>query len=674
MAKAKRRQAQAAPGAPASVPTHAPPFPSRDEIILTLLAAACVLLAATTRIYETDVWQHLAVGRAIWTTHAIPTLQVWSWPTYGTIDTTSSYSWLFRFLVYPWWAALGELGLLLWRWATTLAAFGLLWKAARVLGARGPWLALTLVACALVYHQRAQVRPETLAAVWLAAVLLVLEQCRAGQRGRSPWLVGLLWVWVNTHVSYVLGFLLVGIYALFDRPAASRGEPRGRGLPLWAIGIAAAAVSFVNPYGWRALWQPFAYVLQQRNEPIYRAIGELLPFDLRWNRWNGAPFLLALWPVLLVMRARQRRFDAVEAVICVAFTAQAVLSGRFLGFWALVAVPFLARGLSEWHLAHRPQARAAPAWACAAVLAVLYVGELSRRDVSFGYRIVPTSVPVRACDFIAAHGIRGRAFNSFEFGGYMLWRFWPDRGRLPFLDIHQAGSPVERQTYMEAHANRDGWLALNQRYRPDFVLTRRFGATGDSLKDFADADAAWALVFADDVAAVYVRRAGAPVGLVDRFTYHILPAGSAGLAKVRAGFADPAFRAALRADLDRQIAASPFHATASSFRATLDLTEGRLDLAEADLEEAHAVDPRIAYYAERRGAIAELKHDWRAALSWYLRQRRVGAEPDLDLRIARAYRALGDARRAARFYRGLLKGPFAAEAADSLRALGEPGP
>src|SRR5262249_40162887 len=75
MARAKRRQAKSAAGAPVAASSRVAPFSSQPEVVLTLLAAGCVLLASTTRIYETDVWQHLAVGRAMWTTHAIPTLQ-----------------------------------------------------------------------------------------------------------------------------------------------------------------------------------------------------------------------------------------------------------------------------------------------------------------------------------------------------------------------------------------------------------------------------------------------------------------------------------------------------------------------------------------------------------------------------------------------------------------------
>jgi hypothetical protein len=59
--------------------------------------------------------------------------------------------------------------------------------------------------------------------------------------------------------------------------------------------------------------------------------------------------------------------------------------------------------------------------------------------------------PVAACDFMEKHGVRGRGFNDFFLGGYMLWRFWPDRGRLPWIDIHPEDRPaLERLAYHRA--------------------------------------------------------------------------------------------------------------------------------------------------------------------------------------------------------------------------------
>src|SRR5260370_42371700 len=48
-------------------------------IAVTLVAAACVAYSVSFALYDTDMWQHLAVGRAIWTLKTIPTRQLWTW-------------------------------------------------------------------------------------------------------------------------------------------------------------------------------------------------------------------------------------------------------------------------------------------------------------------------------------------------------------------------------------------------------------------------------------------------------------------------------------------------------------------------------------------------------------------------------------------------------------------
>ena len=85
---------RAAP-APARVP--ALPLTHPATLAVALVAAACVLISVSTWIYDTDFWQHLLVGRVIWETHAVPTRQLWTWPTYGTPDVNAS--WGFRALI-----------------------------------------------------------------------------------------------------------------------------------------------------------------------------------------------------------------------------------------------------------------------------------------------------------------------------------------------------------------------------------------------------------------------------------------------------------------------------------------------------------------------------------------------------------------------------------------------
>ena len=45
--------------------------------------AACVLVSVTFVIADPDQFQHLLVGKAIWSLHRVPTTQIWTWPTDG---------------------------------------------------------------------------------------------------------------------------------------------------------------------------------------------------------------------------------------------------------------------------------------------------------------------------------------------------------------------------------------------------------------------------------------------------------------------------------------------------------------------------------------------------------------------------------------------------------------
>jgi hypothetical protein len=300
----------------------------------------------------------------------------------------------------------------------------------------------------------------------------------------------------------------------------------------------------------------------------------------------------------------------VEALLFAFFTAWASSAQRFLTFWAVAAAPYLARSVSEW-LAARRGGRPAPSPAlrtAGAVLAcfALTAAEIVRAGFPLGVAIHPTSVPVAACDFIAAHGVRGRSFNYFEHGGYLLWRFWPEKDRLPFMTTSpELATPEIRLEYQRAFVLGGDWRRMDERHRFDWVLLRRQTQPGDQLVDFVDADSAFALVFLDDVAALFVRRTGRMAALARREGFHWLPAGQAKLDTVAARIGgDPAARAEMRKELRRAIAASPRNAGTAMTLAALDIAERRWDEAEWALEESRRADPQVAWYRERKAAIA----------------------------------------------------------------------
>jgi len=245
------------------------------------------------------------------------------------------------------------------------------------------------------------------------------------------------------------------------------------------------------------------------------------------------------------------------------------------------------------HIALFPNLNASdPAWR--AVLRDVRV----RRALSLA--IDRAQIPERGCDRIAELGIRGRSFNRFHQGGYLLWRFYPERDRLPFMDIHQAGTSEIRRLYMFAFEREQYWRELDGRFDFEWMLLPRRTYAADRLVDVIDADSTWALVFLDDVALVFVRRRGPMAAVADSFAYRILPAGNARLSALAPLVTrDSVMRAAFRGELERQARESPFTAQAHEMLATVALIENRPDQAREHLQRSLVIDPAAAEVRKR---------------------------------------------------------------------------
>ena len=647
--------------------------------IAVVVAALCALAVVTTHIDDPDLWQHLLVGKVIWQTHAIPHTQLWTWPTHGAPDVLPS--WLFRALLWPFWSLGGMWGLYVWRWLTTLAAFGLAYVTARRMGATGVGPLLMVVWGAILWRGRSQMRPETFAGILLMAEILLLESRRQravrAPLARDPaWgVVPIALLWANAHISYYLGFVISGAYLLDDLlHRRSARAPRALALAM----AAAAVASLVNPFGWEALVQPLQYFTVWRHEPVFTTIGELSPLYQYWD--VHLRDLLPLWLVLVlvgaVVRWRARGFDAVQAVLIAVCLTQALATQRFIGYAALTLAPFAGRDMADWlgrvrwpaWLRGAPERAALAAAACAALVLPVLADPIVPLAIGWEHRMYPE----RACDWIAAHDVRGRAFNTFGQGGYMLYRFYPDPGRLPFMDIHQAGTKEIRYLYAFALQDTAAWRVTDQRFHFDWVLLPGTISGTPKLADFLDADSTWALVFVDDEGVLWLRRNGSCAPLARQYAYHYLPGGYAGIGTLGERAArDSTVRAPIRAELERAIDSSPYNERAQALAGNLALLEGRYADACRHLDEAAREQPNESTVLDRQGLVHLYAGDLAGAERAFRAARSApGAYDVADLREGQLLAARGRRDEARRAYeRSLARHPEITEARDSLDAL-----
>src|SRR5215211_2444516 len=188
------------------------------------VAAALLLIALRpllTPIPPSDFWWHLATGRIIATTGAIPTIDSFSYTRAG--QPFYDQSWLAQLFMY----ALHQIGgvpLLIFAQALVIAlAYGLLLRlcirrTGRVRLSVGLLLLTTLPLSATNWF----VRPQSYSLPIFAAFLIILTEYRLGI-SRRLWLLPLLMaLWVNIHGSFVLGLALITITIVSETLKHSR--------------------------------------------------------------------------------------------------------------------------------------------------------------------------------------------------------------------------------------------------------------------------------------------------------------------------------------------------------------------------------------------------------------------------------------------------------------------
>jgi len=143
-----------------------------------------------------------------------------------------------------------------------------------------------------------------------------------------------MWLWVNTHGSFPLGLVAVGLLAIGRRLDHESSAVEVRTLKWAALGTLAGAV---NPVGPRLL--VFPVELLRRQDVLSNVIEWQAP---KFVHIGQRAFLLVL---LLAVIALVRRPSWRAGLPVIVFTAASLLGSRNIVVASIVFIPGLARGL-----------------------------------------------------------------------------------------------------------------------------------------------------------------------------------------------------------------------------------------------------------------------------------------------------------------------------------------
>jgi hypothetical protein len=469
--------------------------------VLAGLLSVLAVLTVRARFDDPDMWWHLKMGQIIWTTHSIPTTDLFSYTT--NHHAWIPHEWLSQVLIYGAYRWGGYSGLMLWLCfftaALLIAGYALcsLYSGNAKVGFAGAMLIWFFSTSGVA------VRPQMIGYLLLVVELLVVHLGRT----RNPrWffcLPPLFALWVNCHGSFFFGLAVAGIIlggSFFDFRGgllvSSRWEPRQQRLLTLALILSVAAL-FLNPIGVKQILYPLNTILHQ---PVgLSVVEEWKPLQL--NDGRGLGFLAVLGSLFLVMIVRQSELFWDELLMLALGTWLAASHQRMVFVFGILAAPVLSRLLStSWDGYDAEADRPLPnALFIAASLLVVFWGFPNRQSLS---RQVDQQSPVNAVAFINAHHLSGRILNEYVYGGYLIWAA-PEHpvfvdGRADVFEWTGVLNEFLKWGGLQSDPN-----ALLDKYRVDFCLLAQQSPMVRVLPLLGK----WKVIYSDDRSVIFMRAA-----------------------------------------------------------------------------------------------------------------------------------------------------------------------
>jgi hypothetical protein len=467
-------------------------------VLLCVLLIGWVSWIAQPSVADPDIWWHMENARYLFAHHRFPDFDAFSFTTLG--HPWMDHEWLAEVPYYLAWRALGVTGVylayLLILEVILLGVFLLGYQSSGNL--KGAWI----TACFSVYLAAVSFGPRTMlyGYVYLLAVLLILHRFRA--HGHAPlWLIPPVFcLWVNSHGSWLIGMVVFGVIIAsglveghWGRVYAARWSPKQL-RQLLATAGASVAASFVNPFGYHLVFYPFDLAFRQK--VTVNNIEEWASVDFN-EPVRGKVVLIMLAALLLGALLTRHQWELGQVGLALLAVYSSLTHVRFLFLAAILLTPLFAKFLDFLPPYRREVDK--PVLNAGISVAMLVIMAAHFPTAQMLENHLAERFPTSALTYVKVHGLPGRTFNHYMWGGYLVWN---DPEVKTFVDSRS--DIFERsgvlQDYLDALRLKDSFKVLDK-YQIRWVLF----PSKEPLSYVLAHNQNWKVVYNDDVAEILER-------------------------------------------------------------------------------------------------------------------------------------------------------------------------
>jgi hypothetical protein len=469
-----------------------------------------------------DLGRHLTIGRYILDHGQVPVSDLFSHTRPG--EPLTPHEWMSQVvfaLAYRW---LAFNGVILVCAMVIATSFWLVFRRARA-ASQGVLIAVLVTLLAVAASSLHWLsRPHIFTFLMLALWMLVLENMRRG-RLLYWWLMPVLMLfWANLHGAFIAGFVTWGLFGFGLAWDAFWHRTKGPSLHehfwryYWLGGASSFLVTLVNPSGIRLWTTSVGYI---GNRYLVSHTAEYLPPNFQDpSTW---PFLFLIGLFVVMFGIQNRRLEAAQVFPAAAWLVMGLYSVRNIPLFTIVAMPALAVALDGWLVDFHHQLKGLDrffqmdrrllnvelslrGFFLPILVVILSISALQAgTNLDFqrsGNQFDPKIFPVGAVDWLVDHPQSGRPFNYFPWGGYLLYRLWPEQKVFIDGQTDFYGENLTRQ-YEQILTLSPGWEEVLDQYAVDWVIL----PSGEALLLELRSRPEWSVLY-EDPTAVVLRRTG----------------------------------------------------------------------------------------------------------------------------------------------------------------------
>jgi len=458
-----------------------------------------------------DVWWHLRTGLWILQYRAVPHGGLFS--QFPDLPWIAS-SWGYEVLAALAYKALGLRGIPVLLMVLKAGLAVVTFLLARGWGGNF-WPAVLLSAAAQYVIADLQPLPVVFSILFFGIELMLLFQAhRTGSVRRLYWLPLMFFFWANLHIQFVNGLCLLALFLLAEttehllrKAGIAWCENCGAAPPLAAFGAVSGlsvAASLLTPYSFHLFHDALSDVYSTVS---FQYVSEMRPMGFRRPQ-DYLLLLLVMWAFFGLGRKRSR--DLLKLSLMTAGTLIAFRIARDGWCAVLPATAVLADVLNvEGPEPGTPNSFGAWKWgktllvSSLVLLVLLLSGTRVPADRKTLLEKVAMTFPVKACDFIREKRLPSPLFNSYEWGGFLIW-YLPEYPVAMDDRLGLYGEQITKQYFDTIQGRRlDAALTFT---RARILLLERQSGIARGITTFPDLSSQYRVRYSDDLAVVLERR------------------------------------------------------------------------------------------------------------------------------------------------------------------------